>query len=566
MNVIRFHLRAVCALLSASVIICSSILTPVNVFADADVEPSAETSQETTTTTPPPAIEPPPADPSIASTPTANETPEATPAIIGDEPAIELTNTAEVTNHVDQDATSGDATIAGNESINDISTGPASGTTLIVNDATTVASIDGGDSVAINTVTSPSGSGILISPQASGTTMGELPISTDATVIVTNTAIITNDVAVDTTSGSATIVGNETVGNVTTGDAITDVAILNMANNIATTGDVFVGIVTIDGDLNEDIVLSQALLDYLLGSSGTHSALLSPTNVTTSNLAVIANDVTALAHSGTITSEKNESTGDATTGDAHTFVIIKNAVGNYILYGNSLLIIVSVTGQWNGTLLGLNGTTAVLQNGQDNQPVMATMSDDTDSSNLTITNNAHISNTVVASATSGNITARYNEDVGNIQTGDATTRVQIINAINNIVSFSNWLGVLFINIFGNWNGSVVMQVLNNPIDDPVPVAQDVEEPVANPVAAAVANSTPGHLFRALFRPSGGGVNNPIPTDDQPIDATAVLAAADTPHLPLSFSVHDSSSWLWLLIVALLSGGLVAGNRVYMLRQ
>ena len=54
----------------------------------------------------------------------------------------------------------------------------------------------------------------------------------------------------------------------------------------------------------------------------------------------------------------------------------------------------------------------------------------------------------------GNATVSGNTTGGNAKSGNANTAVNIANLMNDQLNLSNWFGVLFINIFGNWMGSM----------------------------------------------------------------------------------------------------------------
>ena len=58
-----------------------------------------------------------------------------------------------------------------------------------------------------------------------------------------------------------------------------------------------------------------------------------------------------------------------------------------------------------------------------------------------------------ANAQSGNATVRNNTLGGNATTGDAKTSVNVMNLANSSFNLSDWFGILFINVFGNWYGS-----------------------------------------------------------------------------------------------------------------
>ena len=50
--------------------------------------------------------------------------------------------------------------------------------------------------------------------------------------------------------------------------------------------------------------------------------------------------------------------------------------------------------------------------------------------------------------------AAKNTEVGNVQTGDAQAASSVANIFNTVMNVKHWFGVLVINVFGDWFGSV----------------------------------------------------------------------------------------------------------------
>jgi hypothetical protein len=69
------------------------------------------------------------------------------------------------------------------------------------------------------------------------------------------------------------------------------------------------------------------------------------------------------------------------------------------------------------------------------------------------TSNLGINNNVKLRANSGDASVTENTRAGNATSGNATASANIANIANSTLSFSNWFGILFINVFGNWQGS-----------------------------------------------------------------------------------------------------------------
>lgn len=564
---------------SISAIISSSILVPVNVRADAEAitpdsslatEPSTEPVETMAVATTEPSsdispIEPTTAlaqtetDPTVsAETPVATEsTTEAAVSPTPPEPVPDISNESTVATESAQQTATGDITAQGNDDIESAQTGNADGAVTIKNEVNNITTPSSGE-VTVLSVTPANDTDYVLNPQSATTAPASVLDTTQEDLVIVNTTDINNLVVTDSTSGAIVANNNDDIGNMTTGNAVSDAAILNLANNVVATGDVFVGVITIEGDYNQDIVLSQALIDYLLQGSNASASGLIGADLQIESLEVIDNNVSANAVSGDVQLDDNDDVGNITTGNANTFVIIKNIAGNYILYGNSLVIIVNVTGAWNGDVLGSSQAATILGNDGNGGLLALSPSElGSDQQKVLITNNTSISNSVKASAISGGITAIGNDDLGDLTTGDATVRVTIMNILNNIVSFSDWLGVLFINIFGDWNGSVKLQEKAAPTITPMVTQLGYSPPTISPATSS------GAFVRNVFRPTNNDITQ-APT-------TVVAAAAIAPDafgLPTTLlsPAETSSSWLWLMFIALLGGGLFAGNRVYALRE
>jgi hypothetical protein len=64
-----------------------------------------------------------------------------------------------------------------------------------------------------------------------------------------------------------------------------------------------------------------------------------------------------------------------------------------------------------------------------------------------------ITNNIDVTAQTGDATVAGNTQGGNATTGDASAGINLLNISNSNFSLADWFGVLFINVFGSWNGS-----------------------------------------------------------------------------------------------------------------
>jgi hypothetical protein len=253
-------------------------------------------------------------------------------------------------------------------------------------------------------------------------------------------------------SGDATVANNTTGGNATSGSANAVADVVNMINSVISYGQSFLGVVNIYGNLTGNILVPSDLLNSLLATNDSTSA--APTNTTTTvnstNDQAINNQINTAAQSGQASVDNNTNAGSATSGNATTNVTVFNLTGSQIVGSNSLLVFVNVLGQWVGFIMNAPaGTTAAALGG-------GITSDNTSNANTSTnnTNNSQINNDILAGANSGNASVNNNTTGGNATSGNSSASVNLLNLDNSDLSLSNWFGILFINVFGNWIGSL----------------------------------------------------------------------------------------------------------------
>lgn len=282
------------------------------------------------------------------------------------------------------------------------------------------------------------------------------------------TGVINNNITLDSTSGDATVSQNTTGGNATTGNANAVADIMNVINSVIGSGSSFMGTVNIFGNLDGDILMPPDTLNSLLASGGSPTIVTqgpnSPINsegdntlnAKLTNNTNINNLVNLSAVTGAAQVSNNTAAGNATTGNAETNLTVLNLTGQQIIGKDAVLVFVNVLGKWVGMIVNApsGATSAALGGGittaGPNSPI-AINGDST--TNLNYENNSSINNNVNASALSGNALVTSNTRAGNAASGNATASVNLLNISSSSLSLSNWLGILFINVFGSWNGS-----------------------------------------------------------------------------------------------------------------
>lgn len=541
-----YKLRYIFACVSVLIIFSSSIITPVAVFAETEAPTPVSTPVLAETATTPTTVVPTSTEPPVTSlsTEAPTNTPTTSESTYSSSAAIETT--------ASQQTESSGATLTGNDDIGTVVTGDTTSDIEILNQADNITAL-GGD-VTLLTTTPINGQDYLVNPQQNATTT--IPNTPSGDVAITNDTTILNIVVTDSTSGNVVATKNDDIGAISTGNALSSVEILNLANNIVATGDIFVGSITIDDGFKNNIVLSNMLLDHLINGTANTTQLFTG-NLTTDSLQVVTNTVDASAKSGDIQATKNDDIGASTTGAASTNIDIENTLGNYVIKGNALLVIITTTGDWGGSLLGNKGAyIALLTLDANGNPVISSpiggLAEQIN--NLSVKNNTTITNTVSATASSGSIQAEKNDDIGAMTTGDATVNIAIRNVLTNIVSISDWFGIVFINVFGEWNGNVVMQQRIVP----APLTNKTSGAIGPPPVAAVASYTNTNTYS--YVPTVANTT----TADTPA-STFVAAAITNPFTKFDAPSPDNSL-LWLVFIAIISGGLIAGQRVFVIRQ
>ena len=357
---------------------------------------------------------------------------------------------ANISNNLISSAQSGNAFVAHNTTAGNATSGDAAAISTILNLLQSSTSIGDLDKVATFTTNIDGnvvgdlhidpGTVASLQPAASSGVGSNIQVAT----ATDNT--IHNNVTVDAGSGNAAVSGNTTAGNATSGNANAVVNLVNLLNSAIATGQSFLGVLNINGSLNGDILLPPGSLNTLLASNSAS---------TQGNLAVsdttnqsIANNVTTHATSGAAAVTNNTAAGNATSGNAFTKLTILNLTGHEVVGSNSLLVFVNVLGQWVGAILDApaGSTAAALGGGVTKNSLASDVS-------LTNTTNSAITNDVSVAAASGNATVDHNTTAGNARSGNASASANIANIAYSNLSLSDWFGILFINVFGTWNGS-----------------------------------------------------------------------------------------------------------------
>jgi hypothetical protein len=477
---------------------------------------------------------------------------------------FDLFYNAVISNNITSNALSGDALVAMNTLAGNAVSGGASAIANVIN------LLQSSWGMAAGTFTSFVGNlvgnmfgDLFIDPGHLGnTTAATLPA--DTTINSTQNSAINNTIKLAATTGDATVTKNTQAGDAQTGNATAVANLVNAINSSIAANQSFIGVLNIFGNLNGDILLPPDLIKTLLAANAVGT--LDTSNIANSdvlgnftNNQAIANNVTASAVSGNSTVDKNTSAGKATTGDASTNVTVLNLTGRQVVGKNALLVFVNVLGKWVGVIVDAptGSTSAALGSGITENSSLA----------INATTNQAITNNVDVSARTGDAAVTNNTRAGNATSGNANAAVNILNINNSNFSLSDWFGVLFINVFGTWNGSFgIDTAAGNIAAAPTPVVTDTSSPSAPARTSLAASKIRAYKFTPA---SNNGSYNLEPTNND--EGEAALAAAHvlgkTTSVPQQ-TQHEKdnqtakhSDWLFSLIGVGIAASLLGTERV-----
>lgn len=457
--------------------------------------------------------------------------------------SINNTTGSSMNNGIISFAGSGNALVTGNTTGGDATSGNAQAVANVINMLQSSSNVLGDPNMITFTanINGDVNGDLLLDPaHLSSVQPANSSTSLDNNVTVNNStdASINNNISLGANSGNATVANNTSGGNATTGTADAVANVVNVLNSAVTAGKSFMGVININGNLNGDILLPPNFVDSLLASNvprySVNTAELN-SDLTVNNTANqrIDNHVSAGAASGDAKVTNNTTGGNATTGLAKTNLTVFNLTGSDVVASNDLLVFVNVLGTWYGMIMNAPaGTTAAeIAGGVTSNTVNNTAT-------LNNTANQRINNNIDVNARSGNAAVTGNTTGGDAASGKATASVNLVNMINNKLSLNGWFGLLFINVFGTWNGSFGV---NTSAGDPVAASaggDDKSSGVGGPMfrfvpfSAVAGGSNKSH--NAPVQATGSGSNTSSATG-----SGTVLAAKTTKNAPNS---SDSGSF------------------------
>jgi hypothetical protein len=223
-------------------------------------------------------------------------------------------------------------------------------------------------------------------------------------------------------SGDANVSGNTIGGSAATGNAL---VVSNLFNLLQSSSNILGGNFTtfsqdIQGDVVGDILINP---DAIMAGGVTNATSNTDLTVNEKGSGLIANDVTLDAQSGNASVTGNNTAGDATTGNADAVANIVNAINSYIGAGQGFLGMVNIHGNLDGDILLPPDVLEKLiaSNGMEIE-----LSKNTNLS-ADITSNQAIENDITTTASTGAANVSDNTSAGSASTGDASTKLTVLN-------------------------------------------------------------------------------------------------------------------------------------------
>lgn len=276
-------------------------------------------------------------------------------------------------------------------------------------------------------------------------------------------ASIDNQIDVKAKSGDALVEANTKAGSAISGDALAIVQVLNLINSSIASGQSFLGMINIYGDFRGDVLLPKELAEYYL--QGADSGVISPTHQSVNSAQSVTNTVSVVAESGDASVSNNTVAGDAISGEAVTDVFMYSLLGQHVSAKNVLLVYVNVFGEWIGLIMDAPaGSRAAMLGGGVGSDVIDAVD---------VSSELSINNSITATAKTGEARVVNNTEAGDAISGNAYAGVSLLNIVNSSFSVSDWFGVLFINVFGNWEGNVGVK---DPGQEPDAPEDDCKQP------------------------------------------------------------------------------------------
>lgn len=295
-------------------------------------------------------------DPGPSSTNTANNSSDNKLAVNADQ-------TTGINNNINLNAATGNASVTGNTSAGDATTGTATAVANVVNLLNSY--ITSGTSFVGTVNINGNLNGDILLPQDMLTQLlaSNVPRTTINTSNIDNNSLlgqfndttnIKNNVNANAASGAADVSNNTTAGNATSGQAGTNVTILNLTGRDIIGSNAMLVFVNVLGKWIGMIMDAPGATSAVLGGGITTNTASNDATVNSTSNTGITNNINLNANSGDATVANNSKAGNATTGDATASANIANVSNSHLSLGGWFgVLFINVFGNWLGSF-GVN--------------------------------------------------------------------------------------------------------------------------------------------------------------------------------------------------------------------
>lgn len=265
-----------------------------------------------------------------------------------------ITNNTSLTNNVNANTTSGDASVTGNKSTGNATSGNVHTVADILNLINTIIAANKSFVGTINIYGNLDGD-ILISPEfipqlLASNASSNSTMNLSASLNSNDDQTIINNVALNAASGTASVNGNNTSGGATSGTAATNLTILNLTGHEVNAANSLLVFVNVLGKWIGMIVDAPGATAAALGSGVTNSSVNASSQANLNNTSAIVNNISLTSQSGDASVTGNGSSGSASTGNATASANIANiSTSTFNLSDWFGVLYINVFGTWIGS-------------------------------------------------------------------------------------------------------------------------------------------------------------------------------------------------------------------------
>lgn len=279
----------------------------------------------------------------------------------------------------------------------------------------------------------------------------------DTSVKNENTAVITNNVIVRSSTGGNESNNNEGDALIDTGDAYAAANVVNVVNTNIVNSNYLLLVFNNFGNWAGDLVFpgKDFFSEFFSGGRG----LAHGTEVKNENKAKVENNVEANADTGGNEASGNKGDSVIETGNAYSFSNVVNEVNTNLFNEDSFSILFNIQGNWAGNIFGLPPGIFWRQRPGGIEIFNKEPESESESAVQTLPevveneNEAEIINNIEVIALTGENEVNDNGGDGVIDTGSAYAATNVINIVNTNIIGTNWL-LAMINVFGDWDGDI----------------------------------------------------------------------------------------------------------------